>query len=344
MIRGALLVVIGLGTSAAAQSDTTRPSPELFAAAEPLALTLTTDLKTLLKDRDTVREYRGAVLSYVDPEGAPVSLDIRVRTRGHFRLKANTCQFPPIMLDLPRKAAARTVFGARDKLKLVTHCRNRDDFDQHVVQEYLVYRLYNRLTDRSFRVRLARMTYADSAGRDTPVTRYGFLLEDNGEMAARNQATVLEQKGLLQDDIDFHNMGLVAVFQYMVGNTDWSVWGLHNIELLRDSSGLTYAVPYDFDWSGVVDAPYAKPDMRLPIQSVRQRLFRGICRAPDQFAPLFAQFVTQKDTIYALYRNEPALSPKSREATLRYFDDFYKTIADSRAIKREFLQTCGNRS
>src|SRR6266508_3645239 len=126
------------------------------------------------------------------------------------------------------------------------------------------------------------MTYADSAWREPPFTRYGFLLEDDRDLAARNRDTLIEQQGLLQEDIDSQNMGLVAVFQYMIANTDWSVWGLHNIKLLRDSAGATYAVPYDFDWSGVIAPPYARPDPRLGAPLLRRLLQNDQRPARDQ--------------------------------------------------------------
>lgn len=345
-LRPCFAVCACLVAAGAARAQTTDlpATSVLFGPNEPLVFTLTTDIKAVKKDRGNERPYHRAVLSYRGPDSAAVSLDIRVRTRGIFRLKPTTCQFPPLMLDLPKKAAAQTVFVGQDKLKLVTHCQNRDEYEQYVVQEYLIYRAYNLLTERSLRVRLARVTYADSAGREESVTRYGFLLENDQEFATRIRAALVELKGLVQDDIDADNMNLVAVFQYMIANTDWSVWGLHNVKLLRDSAGVMYAVPYDFDWSGVIGTVYAKPDARLPIQSVRQRLFRGVCRTPEAFAALFALFQAKKDTIYALYRNEPALTAKTRDAVLRYYDEFFKTIGDARAIKREFLQTCGNRS
>jgi len=335
--------VVVLGVPAGAQTSAPAP-PALFDSAEPLEFTLTTNLKAVDKDRGTDRHYHPAVLSFSGPDHAPATLNIRVITRGIFRLKPTTCWFPPLLLVLPKKAAAATVFGHRNKLKLVTYCRNKDDYEQYVVQEYLIYRMYNLLTPRSFRVRLARVTYADSAGKETAVTRYGFLIEDDRELAERNRAKVVATKGMLQDEIDSTNMAMVAVFQYMIANTDWSVWGLHNIKLLADSIGVVYAVPWDFDWSGVIAPPYAKPDARLPIQSVRQRLFRGSCRTADELAAVFAPFQAKKDSIYSLYQNEPALTPKSREQTLRYYDEFYKTISDPRAIKREFLQVCGNRT
>ena len=329
--------------AARAQTDRVPPAPGLFGPDEPLALTLTTNLKAVMKDRGSQSPYHAAVLSYAGADGVPVSLDIRVKTRGLFRLKPTTCQFAPLMLHFAKKRAAQTIFAGQEKLKLVTHCQNRDDYEQYVVEEYLIYRVYNLLTERSLRVRLTRMTYVDSTGKEAPLTRHGFLLEDDRELAARNRAVLVQQKGLLQEDIDHETMGLVAVFQYMIGNTDWSVWGLHNIKLLEDSAGVMRPVPYDFDWSGVIAPPYARPDARLPIESVRQRLFRGACRSPEEFAAQFDKFQAKKDAIYALYRNEPALSPKRAEQSLRYYDDFYKTIGNQGRIKYEFLRACGNK-
>src|SRR2546425_735569 len=131
------------------------------------------------------------------------------------------------------------------------------------------------------------------------------------------------------------------VFQYMIGNTDFAVTALHNIVLIRDSSGIVYPVPYDFDWSGVIWTPYAQPDVRLPIQTVRQRTFRGTCRVPEELALLFAQFTAQKDSIYALYRGleSEGLEPKRVKQALDYYDEFYKTISNPGDTRREFTRT-----
>jgi hypothetical protein len=135
---------------------------------------------------------------------------------------------------------------------------------------------------------------------------------------------------------------VAAVFQYMIGNTDWAVSALHNIVLIRDSAGVVYPVPYDFDWSGVIWTPYAQPDSRLGIANVRQRIFRGTCRAPDELKTLFVRFNRQKDAIYALYRGmaSEGLEAKRIEQALDYYDEFYKTINDAGRTRREFIAGC----
>jgi hypothetical protein len=132
----------------------------------------------------------------------------------------------------------------------------------------------------------------------------------------------------------------MAVFQYFIGNTDWSVRALHNIILLADSAGRLFPVPYDFDWSGVIATRYARPDTSLPIRSVEERLYAGFCGAPEEFAQIFAKFREQRAAIEALYNLAP-LDRGHRERALRYYEAFFRMIDDPRRIQREMLGRCG---
>ncbi len=321
-------------------ADTAERAPHrLFDSPDPIELTLAADWGAVTKDRGTEKHPRPGVLSYQAPAGDTVALNVQLHTRGHYRLRI--CEFPPLKVEFERAAAVHTLFAHQGSLKLVVQCRGSRAYANYLLEEYLIYRVYNQLTPQSFRVRLARVTYADPSGKKAPATRFAFFLEDDDRMAQRTQTQVLEQKGIGQGGTEFDQMGLVTVFQYMIGNTDWSVAGLHNIVLLRDSAGILYPVPYDFDWSGVISPPYAQPDSRLGIRTVRDRLYRGTCRTPDDFAPLVAQFNAAKDSIYALYRGQPDLEPKRVEQALGYYDEFYRTINDPRRVKREFIDGCG---
>jgi hypothetical protein len=322
---------------AARTQDTARP---LFAGHETLRFTLATDLRALLRDRGEARKEHAARLTYLDSAGRPVSLEVEVRTRGNFRLKRTTCAFPPLRLDVPGKAVAGTVFEGQDKLKLVTHCRSMRSFEQSVLHEYLLYRALNLLTDKSYRARLARVTYADTGGQEDSVTRYAVLLESDEELARRHQAQLLEQTGVTQTLTDLGQMTVVALFQYFAGNTDWSVAGLHNITLIQDSGGTPYAVPYDFDWSGVISAPYATPAPQVGTKTVRERVYRGYCPLEEQLAPVIERFNARKDSIYALYRAQEGLEPRELAQALGYFDEFYRVIGDPRLARREFRRNC----
>jgi hypothetical protein len=310
----------------------------LFTDTLPMDLRLNANFDGLAKDRDTAKTEHPGVLSYVGPGGDTVSLNVQLRTRGHFRLR--TCSYPPLKVGFSRDQTANTPFAHVKSLKLVVQCRGNRSYADYLLEEYLIYRAYNLLTDLSFRVRLARVTYADSGKQKPPETRYAFFLEDDDDMARRNGGKVFEQQGVLDIQTDRTQMGLVAVFEYMIGNTDWSVWGLHNIVLVQDSTRNVSPVPYDFDWSGVISTPYARPDGRLGITSVRQRLFRTSCRTPEDLAPILARFVAARDSIYGLYRAQAWLEPKRIKQSLDYYDDFYRTISDPRAVRRAMVLPC----
>jgi hypothetical protein len=317
---------------------TGRERSRLFDSADRLAVILTADFDAIAKERGAEKHDHPGVLTYVVPPADTVRLDVQLHTRGHFRLR--TCPYPPLKVSFDRAQVAHTVFAHQHTLKLVVQCRGNQTYANYLLEEYLIYRLYNRLTERSFRARLVRVTYGDVRGKHQPETRYAFFLEEDDRMARRNQAAVVKEKGATQADVDFDQMGLFAVFEYMIGNTDWSVWGLHNVVLIRDSLRRIFPVPYDFDWSGVIWPPYAQPDARLRIATVRQRLFRGSCRTPEELAIVFAPFKAEQDSIYALYRTLEGLEPKRVSQALEYYDEFYRTINDPGRTEREFIRSC----
>ena len=329
-----------VGRQAPADSTESRRA-RLFDAAEPLAITLTADFGAIGKQRGTQKKDQPGVLSYIAATGDSVRLDVQLRTRGHFRL--NLCQYPPLKVAFDKAQTAHTIFAHESSsLKLTVQCRGGQAYANYLLEEYLIYRAYNLLTERSFSVRRARVTYVDPTGKQPPETRHAFFVEDDDRMARRNHTKLFVQKGVTQGELDADQTGLAMVFQYMIGNTDFAVTALHNIVLTQDSVGIVYPVPYDFDWSGVISTPYARPDARLPIQTVRQRTFRGMCLTPEELSAVFARFNAQKDAIYALYHGlEPeGLEPKRVKQALDYYDEFYKTISDAGRTRQEFMRTC----
>jgi len=328
----ALLWVAFCRSSSAQTAPATAP---LFQSAEPLVLQLRTDLRALFRDRSERRVEHRATLRFASGNDTG-SLKVDLRTRGIFRLKR--CSFPPIRIDVPARKVEGTPFAGQDKIKLVTHCQGDGSSERNLLKEYALYRAFNALTDTSFRVRLARITYIDTTRADT-VTRYGFLIESDDELARRLGAAELVADKVPDFVTDTSYMTLVAVFQYLIGNTDWSVWGRHNIVILRDTLGML-AVPYDFDFSGAVGAHYAVPPEQLPIKSVRERLYRGYCHPDTVLNPILARFRAAKDSIYAAVRAVPDLPERDVRGMLGYFDDFFRAIDDRGTVQREFLRRC----
>ena len=336
----AVLFGIAAGPAAAQQDTTTAP---LFATEEPLELILAGDLKPVYKDKSDDRPYRPARLSYLDANDDTVSLDISVKTRGFYRRKYLDCDVPPLRLNVKKKQVKNTVFAGQDKLKLVTHCLDRADaYQQFALLEYLIYKTYNLLTPNSFRVRLVHITYSDTE-RDRQITKYGFLIEDEDRLSERLGGRNLETGVIHQEATDKDNATMLAVFQYMMGNTDWSVPAHHNIKFVFFGPHRPpLSVPYDFDMAGLINTPYAEPDPRLGIRSVRERLFRGYCRTEEEFTAVFTQFNAQQKAIYALYQGFPLLDEKLKKRSIKYLDEFYETINKPRTVRREFLSACLN--
>lgn len=124
----------------------------------------------------------------------------------------------------------------------------------------------------------------------------------------------------------------------MIGNTDWSVTNLHNIKLITlDSASKPIPVPYDFDYSGAISTHYAQPPEILPINTVRQRFYRGFCRKTDELNRTFDIYNQHRNEIYDLYQNSEFISEKNKKRIIKYFDEFYKTINDPKRSKKRLL-------
>ncbi|MCP5108066.1 MAG: hypothetical protein GY950_32060 [bacterium] len=231
-----------------------------------------------------------------------------------------------------------TIFAKQKKLKLVTHCKNKPKFFQnYTLQEYLIYRIYNILTELSFRLRMARITYLDADKKES-FSKYAFFIENYKQMARRNNAKTVNIASILPQKADFATSTLASVFEYMIGNTDWSIRSSHNMKLLTiGDNPLYFPVPFDFDQTGLIDAHYARPDLQLTIRSVRERLYRGFCKDIAQFNQTFTVFRKHKKEILNLYRDSPLLSDKLKKKSIKYLEGFYKIIGNPKLVKRYFV-------
>jgi hypothetical protein len=328
--------LVRAGEQTGKESRQNKENP-LFTDEEVLQVKLVTDYQKLLRDRGDEREYHPATLSYTDSTGGITTLDLKVMVRGNRRRDPKVCRFPPIMLNFTRKTMPKgTIFAKVNKVKLVTHCVDED----YVLREYLVYKLYNIITDHSFRVRLCQVEYVDVKDNRKTERRYAFMIEDDKEMATRNKAKLVPAKVIVRmDRADERAMAKLAVFQYMIGNTDWSVPFRHNIDLIAvDSLAPPIPVPFDFDYSGIVSAPYASPPPELGITSVKQRLYRGYSFPDNIYTEVINTFNSYKTPIYAVYRQCDPLSSSSLKQSLKYLDSFYKTINKPKKFKNEIVR------
>jgi len=346
----ALLLAAPLGAQDTTAADSARRlenarldsigAERFFAEAAPIAVTIVADLGRLRRDREDDAPWRGATVRWEEADGRSVEVPARLRTRGLWRLR--NCHFPPLRLDLPRGAVRGTRLGGLNRPKLVTHCRDDARGDEYLLRELQLYRVQRLLTEFSHRARLLRVTWVDSASGRPATTRWAIVVEEPDALAARLGGHLIESQGATPDDLHPTTTTIAGLFQYLAGNADWSVSALHNMELVATADALLHPVPYDFDFSGMVEAFYATPPPQLPIRSVRDRIFRGYCVPDEEFARAFALFQERRPAIEALYADEVGrlLDRRSTERALDYIDEFYRTIGDPRRARREIVEAC----
>jgi hypothetical protein len=320
----------------------------LFAETEPFPFTLQGDFKAINKDRnpESKNDYPG--LLTFDGPGGPTLLHVKLRPRGHFRRRATSCEFIPVRVEFEKAEVKGTIFDGQKTLKLVTHCNNDKVYEQYILREYAVYRVMNLLTPMSFRARLAHPSYvqgkpgdavrADSAGAAKPFqTRIGMFIEDQDDVARRAEARVMEIPRVTFKELEQDPLSVVMVFEYMIGNTDFSIFALHNVKLLRTQDRKVYVVPYDFDLSGLVHTSYAAPTPGLGQLTVRDRVYRGPCRPETEIQPILERFRAHKDEVFAVYDSLRDLDADYRNDAKDYLQQFYSTITKDSGVRKTFV-------
>ena len=303
---------------------------------------------TLIANMGQIYNYHGkkdidfpATFSTTLPDGTQINDNIILNIRGHFRL--GFCYVPPIKLIFNYKENSK-MYALKD-LKLVNECKISNEFEQYLLKEYTIYKIYNLISDLSFRVRLLKLTLQDSLGKKKTFNEYAFLLEDIKSVAKRNNCRDLKNIKLQTEATDRRQMTIVAMFEYMIGNTDWAVSVNHNTKLIapvKDSLSRPFVVPYDFDYSGFVNTSYAIPDEKLNIDNVRQRLYRGFPRSIQEIEATAVIFRSQKDKIYSLINNFNLLTQSTKTEMTQYLDEFYEIINDPKVLKYTFVDNARN--
>ena len=308
---------------------------QFFVDTSIIDATITTNMPDLLRKKQKDGSYFAHFFATL-PDGSSVDEPIVLEVRGHFR--KDYCYLPPLKIIFKSKeTSAMKPLGS---LKLVSQCKTSLYDDQNLLKEFLVYKIYNLFTDMSFRVRLLNLSLVDSTKKKKTITEHAFLLEDIKDVAKRNNCSDWKKAKLFTESTDRRQMTLVAIFQYMIGNTDWAVPNDHNIRLIMskvDSSSRPYVVPYDFDYSGFVNTDYAIPDEKLSIQSVRDRLYRGFPRTMQELNEVLDIFRKKREDIYKLIDDFYLLTKANRNNLKAYLDDFFILINQPQQIYEIFI-------
>lgn len=312
----------------------------LFDETEMIEVRLSGPVSSILEDTDN-REERPFAL---DVNGKEIEILARVRGKS----RARVCDFPPIRFNLTDSDTKQTVFEGQGKLKLVTHCRNNSQGSTNVLEEYVVYRMFNILTEISYRARLLRIEYDDTSGKlhKEASPNYGFLIESGKEVESRTGGEFVKLPAIAQSRLEQDHAAIVFVFQYLIGNTDWSFVlaegaknCCHNGNLLELNTRLFY-VPYDFDLAGLVDAPYAKPDPSIGLRSVTQRRYRGYCIDNEPVAAALRLVNSKKTEIMGVLQELPDYSDKAMKKSRKFLEGFFKKAGNESRLLKTFEKRC----
>jgi hypothetical protein len=341
---GIALAVLALASPARAAAP--EPAKPLFASDEIIHLIIRGPIDVLAKGGP---DSRATAAGTITVAGTTDSVPIQLALRGITRRQRDVCQFPPLRVVF-NQSPASSLFAGQRKLKLVTHCRASESFQQYVLLEYGTYKLYNQLTPLSFRARLAKIEYQDSSGR--PLTsRVGFFLEEIDDVGRRNGLREAKVGSRIPvASLSRADAARVALFEYMVGNLDWALQAgpdgdncCHNIPLVSAGGGGAppiFPVPYDWDFSGLVDTPYAVPPDGINVNSVRQRRYRGFCQHNAEARAAIAQYRAMQAPLMATFVTVPGIDERMARKANAYLGGFFADIATDASAEAKVLKTC----
>ncbi len=312
----------------------------LFQSDEVINIELRSDFSAIQKDRIENPQYHDGELIYKSSKGATVRLKVKVMARGDFRRSPENCNFPPLALNFKKSEVKNTLFDNQDKVKLVSPCQ----FDRDVIEEYLVYKMYNKITDLSFKVRLVKILYYDTSIGKKLFEKYSFFIERDEQVAKRNNAVQIE-KLMTPFDVERNSFKKMTLFQYMIGNKDWFVTSRRNIIILQPNDTLLppYVVPYDFDFSTIVNAAYTKPKNVPDSYLEDRRQYKGLCYTNVEFREAFDFYNKLRPELESLINKMKLIPFADKQTNIYYIDSFYEIIGNTKLVKEKFLDMCETR-
>lgn len=299
---------------------------------EIFPVTVTADIMDLIDNKHDQRE-RSGLFNFTDSLGQKFSLPIRLETRGKSRLVR--CEVPPVMIYFDKPALAEQRIKDYPKLKVVVPCFKDAQAEDLLYRELLVYKLYALVSDFHFRVQATELICMDTSMQDTTHIIPAFFIESDKEFRKRTDTEELSEYSITWEDLESEQAQITALFQYMVGNTDWKIEHKHNLKYFRnDEDTPLVLVPYDFDFSGFVNADYAKPNPDYRQRHVRERIYMG--KKNEFLDKTIRHFIDKETEILQTITDDPHLSASSKEDLKKFLAPFFKKIKNKRAARRIF--------
>ncbi|MEM1124521.1 MAG: hypothetical protein AAGJ18_29050 [Bacteroidota bacterium] len=295
-------------------------------------ITIRTAIDSILESKLT-NDVFPASITFQMKNGQSIEKSVELKPRGKSRRRL--CEFPPLQIRFSKEELAeRGIRTNHKKLKLVTHCLESQTATPSVLKEYLAYKIYQVLSPFSLDAQLLATKYEDTDSGNI-LEKYAILLEDIDELAEEIGGKEIDTYSRPEGKLHDQHEHIFSLFQYMIGNTDWSLQMARNLKYIRlvDNEELV-VVPYDFDFSGFVSTPYAKPNVNFGLQSVKQRVFMGSFPNKKIRRQTIEHFQKNRERIYRLLDDFNEMDELTKFEVQAYLDSFYKTIDTPKLVER----------
>lgn len=332
--------LVALPICAIGQSAQTPVTAEKKALFDYLPCDKTTEL-TITANFDSIKanirnkDYEHGFLEIKLGKKSSLNLAVKLRPRGKSRRMM--CDFPPLKLKFDKESLDSNGLQPYNEFKLVTHCSDSENSNVNIFREYLTYQLFNLLTPFSFKASLVKITYKNTGKSFKKTTQYGIIIEDAKSMASRNNCHTMSQKIIPLDSLHVNQEKITSVFQYMIGNADWSYIMARNTELIQLDDGRIVPVPYDFDYAGLVSAPYARANSALGQKTVRDRVYLGNVTGYEELRAILTYFGTKRTEMMEKIDNFKQLDTEARQDMMEYLEEFFEMSYDKNKVETVML-------
>lgn len=295
--------------------------------AEEVVIGLSSKIKTIASNFKKGSPTEGTVSVSVDNNAYTFTTTFELGGKSRRKI----CKMPPVKLNVKKKELQSQGFSkGLDKSKIVFQCNTSKNMTESIKMEKLLYDLYAVVSPYA---RRAKMIKVNIDGEKK--TFDAFLLEDDDDFEVRTGTKIIKSRTIATSVLNRTEYVKMCMFQFMISNADWSARKGHNTDLYRrEEDNSLIIVPYDFDYSGIINNDYAVAPENLPIERVTQRHFMDKNIPITEMKAGIDLFLEKESTMFKTIEEASFLSEGSKKRFTKFIGEFYKIIKDEKRINR----------
>ncbi len=300
------------------KEQTSRKTSTFFTSDSVISISLIFDIDAFEANNEGKRFDHIATLKYTEANKQAVELRVKVKLQGQFRTDTANCNMPQLKVKFDKQKKDYQLFKGIKNADLVFPCKkNTEAYEQYLIQEYLLYKMYNLFTSNSYQVRMVKLQLINTGTKKDTLQTLAFFRESDEDMANRLDGKIMETMPIDTTKINETVLKRMAIFQYIIGNEDWSERYMHNIKMLEKEDKSLYAIPYDFDFCGLISTPYANFD------SLDFYRNTSIDTTSELNKYLITDYLEKHDSCILLFQKNAFLLPTYKKKSIDYLQKFF---------------------